>query len=230
MASDLHKLLGELRQFVDTVAGENRPSREWAIALRSAIDSLPEADICRAEASAGAVKAGTRLASSAEAFARRFSMNDLPEDDDRQRQAVLDQVRLFREALATQPAAPQEAPAEVEAVGYLFRLNYGKGNWSRQDMFSSTLPDDPDDVKDVRPLYANPPTVQAVTEAQAIRDDALEEAAKLVEEGFDRQVGIPWHEDEKPSKNDRCVHSHPMYEDCEACAVVAIRALKGAKP
>lgn len=40
--SDLHKLLGDLRQFVDTVAGENRPSREWAIELRGKIDAIPE--------------------------------------------------------------------------------------------------------------------------------------------------------------------------------------------
>ena len=43
--------------------------------------------------------AGARLALAAENFARRFGMNDLAEDDDRQRQAVVDQVRLFRSAL-----------------------------------------------------------------------------------------------------------------------------------
>lgn len=47
MVSDLHKLLGELRQFVDTVAGDNRPSQEWAIVLRSKIDAMPEAALSR---------------------------------------------------------------------------------------------------------------------------------------------------------------------------------------
>lgn len=44
------------------------------------------------------VKKAERLAATAENFARRFSMNDLAEDDDRQRQAVIDQVELFRAA------------------------------------------------------------------------------------------------------------------------------------
>lgn len=52
MVSDLHRLLGELRQFVDTVAGDNRPSQEWAIVLRSKIDAMPEAALSRT----GAVK------------------------------------------------------------------------------------------------------------------------------------------------------------------------------
>lgn len=42
---------------------------------------------------------GKRLANAAENFATRFNINSLAEDDDRQRQAVLDQVRLFRAAL-----------------------------------------------------------------------------------------------------------------------------------
>src|SRR5690606_13302218 len=49
-------------------------------------------------------------------------------------------------------------------AGYLFRLRYGPDRWSHQDMFSETLPDNPDDVKDVRPLYTTPPE-PVVTEA-----------------------------------------------------------------
>lgn len=44
-------------------------------------------------------RAGKFLANAAENFACRFTMNSLAEDDDRQRQAVLDQTRLFRAAL-----------------------------------------------------------------------------------------------------------------------------------
>lgn len=48
-------------------------------------------------------RAGQRLADTAENFARRFTSNDIPEDDDRQRQAVLDQVMLFRAAIRKEP-------------------------------------------------------------------------------------------------------------------------------
>ena len=50
------------------------------------------------------------------------------------------------------------------------------------------------------------------------RNAALEEAAKLIEEGFDRP-GIA-------KKQDTCAHGKFGWEDCEQCAVVAIRALK----
>lgn len=49
------------------------------------------------------------------------------------------------------------------------------------------------------------------------RADALEEAAKLIESGFDRE-GIT-------TKHDKCPHGLYGWEDCEQCAVIAIRAL-----
>ena len=51
-----------------------------------------------------------------------------------------------------------------------------------------------------------------------IRNAALEEAAKLIEEGFDRP-GIE-------TKQDTCAHGKFGWEDCEGCAAAAIRALK----
>lgn len=72
------------------------------------------------------------------------------------------------------------------------------------------------------------PAEQVVTEAQAIRDAALEEAARLIEEGYERQRAHLYRRDEKPSKYDMCKHEKYMYEDCEQCAVIAIRALKAA--
>jgi hypothetical protein len=49
------------------------------------------------------------------------------------------------------------------------------------------------------------------------RAAALEEAAKLIEEGFDRP-GIA-------KKQDTCAHGKFGWEDCESCAAAAIRAL-----
>lgn len=46
---------------------------------------------------------GERLANASDNFCSRFTMNDLAEDDDRQRQAALDQSRLFRAILGEQP-------------------------------------------------------------------------------------------------------------------------------
>lgn len=63
------------------------------------------------------------------------------------------------------------------------------------------------------------------TEPFSAREQALEEAAKLIEEGFEKQVGKAWRNDGKPSKNDECPHGKFMYEDCERCASDAIRAL-----
>ncbi|MGR9076207.1 hypothetical protein BAE36_04235 [Rhizobium leguminosarum bv. trifolii] len=51
-----------------------------------------------------------------------------------------------------------------------------------------------------------------------IRNAALEEAARLIEEGFDRP-GIA-------KKQDTCAHGKFGWEDCESCAAAAIRALK----
>ncbi|MGR9274672.1 hypothetical protein ACU8KI_08680 [Rhizobium leguminosarum] len=51
-----------------------------------------------------------------------------------------------------------------------------------------------------------------------IRNAALEEAARLIEEGFDRP-GIE-------KKQDTCAHGKFGWEYCESCAAAAIRALK----
>lgn len=59
----------------------------------------------------------------------------------------------------------------------------------------------------------------------AVRRQAFEEAATLIDEGFEKAVGKPWRNDGKSSKNDRCPHDKFMYEDCENCASAAIRAL-----
>lgn len=52
----------------------------------------------------------------------------------------------------------------------------------------------------------------------------MERAAEIVAEGFDRPVGSPFRQDGVQCKNDKCTHGHWMYEDCEQCAVLAIRA------
>ncbi|MEF3124547.1 hypothetical protein [Rhizobium leguminosarum] len=51
-----------------------------------------------------------------------------------------------------------------------------------------------------------------------IRNAALEEAARLIEEGFDRPAIA--------KKQDTCAHGKFGWEDCESCAAAAIRALK----
>lgn len=56
------------------------------------------------------------------------------------------------------------------------------------------------------------------------RAEAYEDAAKMIEEGFDRVVGEPYADDGSPSKNDKCPHNRYMYEDCETCCVDAIRS------
>lgn len=84
-------------------------------ALRWIITRTPEPS--QAEAPAPDVRAiveqAKRLADAAENFAVRFNMNEMPEDADRQRQAVLDQVSLLRSALS--PAPSQEAGGEPVA-------------------------------------------------------------------------------------------------------------------
>lgn len=50
-----------------------------------------------------------------------------------------------------------------------------------------------------------------------------EECAKLIEEGFEREVGEQYLPDRR-TKNDKCKHGRYMYEDCEQCAASAIRA------
>lgn len=59
--------------------------------------------------------------------------------------------------------------------------------------------------------------------------ETMERCAKLIESGYDKPVGKPWRKDGKPSKNDECPHGRYMYEDCEPCAVIALRALAGSK-
>ena len=51
---------------------------------------------------------------------------------------------------------------------------------------------------------------------KAARNAALEEAARLIEEGFDRGIR---------RKVDTCPHGKFEWEDCERCAAQAIRSL-----
>lgn len=53
-----------------------------------------------------------------------------------------------------------------------------------------------------------------------------EACAKLIEDGYERKVGTPYHGPSIPSKNDKCPHGLYMYEDCEQCAANAIRGRK----
>jgi hypothetical protein len=57
-------------------------------------------------------------------------------------------------------------------------------------------------------------------ERDEARSAALEEAAKLIEEGYPRP-GIT-------NAHGRCPHGLFGWEDCESCAVAAVRALKAA--
>ncbi|KQZ96797.1 hypothetical protein ASD74_05950 [Rhizobium sp. Root564] len=57
---------------------------------------------------------------------------------------------------------------------------------------------------------------EAEERAKEIRRHALEEAARTIEEGFDRGIA---------SKHDLCAHKKFEWEDCEACAANAVRAL-----
>ena len=83
------------------------------------------------------------------------------------------------------------------------------------------------------------PEAAALADMTRQRDEArdegfaagLEAAAGLVAGGFDRVVAEPRRNDGALSKSDKCPHDRVMYEDCEQCAVSAIRALaEGAKP
>lgn len=53
------------------------------------------------------------------------------------------------------------------------------------------------------------------------RREALEEAAKTIEEGFYRGIA---------SKRDLCAHKKFKWEDCEPCAANAVRALIPSEP
>lgn len=72
-----------LSAFIDDHVGN-------AIVQRNAADA-------RLEEAKAALDRGARLALAAENFCLRFTLNDLPEMDDQQRNAVLDQIKLFRE-------------------------------------------------------------------------------------------------------------------------------------
>jgi hypothetical protein len=64
-------------------------------------------------------------------------------------------------------------------------------------------------------------TTEALKDA---RNAALEEAAKLIEEGFKRS-----HSDEFHTKEDKCFHGKYAWEDCDVCCVAAIRSLKSSR-
>lgn len=79
--------------------------------------------------------------------------------------------------------------------------------------------------------------VVRVRSAAASRANALqsqleaerEECAKLIEEGFEREVGEQYLPDRR-TKNDKCKHGRYMYEDCEQCCADACsRSPKGGK-
>ncbi len=90
-------------------------ARTALLALRAPAEAEPGmSGRGRDEAREALIERAERLACAAENFAKRFSTNDLSEDDDRQRHAVLDQVRMFRTAL--------RAPAEAEPVGDIGEL------------------------------------------------------------------------------------------------------------
>lgn len=64
-------------------------------------------------------------------------------------------------------------------------------------------------------------------EIATLREATLEEAAKVIEEGFHKAVGESYRNDGKPSKNDKCPHGRYHYEDCDQCCADAVRALSG---
>ena len=51
------------------------------------------------------------------------------------------------------------------------------------------------------------------------RDEALEEAAKVIDAGFPRKGVV--------KKSDKCDHGRFGWDDCEQCAATAIRDMKG---
>lgn len=61
----------------------------------------------------------------------------------------------------------------------------------------------------------------APTNEADIRNAALEAAATLIEEGFDRGI---------KTKVDMCAHGKFQWEDCDRCAAAAIRSLKSDAP
>lgn len=51
-----------------------------------------------------------------------------------------------------------------------------------------------------------------------------ESIVNMLEEGYDRVPGKPYRDDGVYSKNDECLHGRYMYQDCEECAIQAIRS------
>lgn len=83
-------------------------------------------------------------------------------------------------------------------------------------------------LKQVEGEVFRPDAIDAISQAlieahKAGREEMREEAAKVLLEGYDRNVAIPYRRDGVASKNDQCAHGHYMYEDCEYCAATAIR-------
>ena len=75
------------------------------------------------------------------------------------------------------------------------------------------------------PHLSAPCVVTKPVDVTAVRRQAHEEAAELLDQGFDMPVEKAWRNDGQPSKNDKCPHDKFMYEDCMICASAAIRAL-----
>lgn len=58
-----------------------------------------------------------------------------------------------------------------------------------------------------------------------IDKETVERALHIVEADCPRHVGERFRADETPSKNDKCVHGLPMYEDCVECIGAALRSI-----
>jgi hypothetical protein len=107
-----------------------------------------------------------------------------------------------------EPVMPEAATTEmVDAWEEAYQNSpVGGGHvWAWEDAYKAMRAATP------RPLPL--PREEKMREA---RNAALEEAAKLIEEGFDRGIA---------RKVDTCAHGKYGWEDCESCAAAAIRAL-----
>lgn len=91
---------------------------------------------------------------------------------------------------------------------------------------SETRPDDIPEAVWNSCWWAQAGRVQMVA-ARAIMSaisDEREAIIKMLEEGYDRVPGVSYRDDGAYSKNDKCLHGHYMWEDCEPCAIAAIRS------
>lgn len=69
--------------------------------------------------------------------------------------------------------------------------------------------------------FGSPRLTETIARAiQAAQKAEREVCALLIEQGFDRENVV--------RKTDECAHGRFGYEDCEQCAVIAIRSRKGA--